>query len=146
MFEFPLTSRCPLLDAIVAGLAPWVHLYVNNPTVTWCLIKADLHEATSGGYAPKLAINFAPAVLVGAVARAVADPLVWTRTDGMPAEQVYGYFITQGEDGDLLWCSLPRTDPFPWGLAGDQITLVPTLEFGPLASDLTEPYTPVCPV
>lgn len=123
----PSAGARDALDAMLAELHPWTHLYVTDVTLGPDTTKDDLTEASWPDYVPMRATGWAPAVTVGGLAVADADPILWVRGDGGDPAQVYGYFVTDTKDGPLVWAERRPQGPVAMIEPTDQVLLLPRL-------------------
>jgi len=96
-------SACLQLDTLLDGLDVWYHLYVNDLIPDRTTSLGDLVEPDWDNYLPQQVKTWTPSLIEDDRATAYADPLEWTRGPGGTADQVYGYFTTNGQTGPLLW-------------------------------------------
>lgn len=100
---FPREGGGVLLDAMIAGLVPWVRLFTNDVDPTEDSERADFVEAVGDGLAPIAAVRWTPSALRAGVWFAVVDPCIFRFTGGGIGPLVRGYYVTAGADGPLLW-------------------------------------------
>lgn len=144
MIRVPLVSRPYLLDLLIGSLSPVAHLLACDIPLDWCATLEEMREPVGGGYAPQATTGWTPAELVTPVGRTTADPLVWMHAGPTRAETVYGYYMTDGVSGPLIWCELSSLGPLPWGSLGDVIAFLPRFDLGPLGIGVNEPELPLC--
>jgi hypothetical protein len=121
------SGSLPLLDSLLDQLGAVYHLYVVDVTPTLTTTLADLKEADWPGYAPIAVPVWTPAVLVGGSAAAYGDPLLWERASIGDSETVYGYYVTAGTRGPLLWAERRELGPIVVAGPGDRVYLTPAL-------------------
>lgn len=94
-----------------------VHLFVNDLTPTWETILSDYQESAVAGYAPQGWDFPSPAVdNLDGTATLVGSVLVWTPSDTLLTEQIYGVFVTDPAAGGALFGGGRFLDaPIQWG-------------------------------
>lgn len=113
-----LQQKIPYLNGLQ------LHLFVNNITPDGTFNVAAFQEPTDGGYHPvSPPLNFQPAYLNGQ-AKGETDglPITWTFTFSTGAFVVYGYFLTDQANGNLVY-SERATTPFSVTGAGQTYTV-----------------------
>jgi hypothetical protein len=125
-------SECYLLDALLEALETWCHLYQNDIAPKDVVDRTSFAELDVTGYAPQAVSSWVLAVFRDGRAVSDADPVQFSRGSGMEARDVYGYFITQGRDGPLLWWQRVPGDPQPMRLPTDKVTVYPQLALRPI--------------
>ena len=105
-------------DAKAAKLSTYeVHLFVNNITPTFATVIGDYVESSVAGYAPQL-WDFPTGAVdnLDGTATLVGSVLIWTPTDTLLTEQIYGIFVTDPADSDELVGGGRFVDaPITWG-------------------------------
>jgi hypothetical protein len=130
----PYTGSLPLLDSLLFQLGAWYHLYVVDVVPDQDTTLADLVEASYPGYAAVQVTTWTPSVLVEGSAAAYADPILWTRSSSGSPQVVYGYYVTAGLGGPLLWAELRELGPITVQSAGDAVYLTPALTLASLVA------------
>lgn len=102
-----------ILDALVAELNVYIHLYTNDPTLSSALTPAAFVEPVYNGYQALPAARWSPSALRGGVAVKVADPPLFEFVGGVAPLPIRGYYATDGPGGVLLWAWRRPGDPFP---------------------------------
>lgn len=115
------------LDELLDGLDTWYHLYAVPAVLGASTTLADLTESAWPGYAPIRVTTWSPALLIDGRAWSSADPALWTRGIGGVGGQVYGYYVTDGQTGSLIWCEARPGGPTPMLTSGDQVLVLPRL-------------------
>lgn len=123
----PAVSAPYLLDVLLDGLTPWCHLYVVPVTLTVGTVIGDLVEATWSGYQPQRALGWTTADWEDDRAVTTADPLLWTYGPQPGPAIVYGYYVTDGRTGALLWAESREQGPIALNIAIDQVEVWPRL-------------------
>lgn len=117
------------LDELLDQLDTWYHLYTVPAVLGPSTTLADLTEAAWPDYAPVRVNTWSPASIVEDRAVSLGDPVLWVRgSGGMPA-QVYGYYVTDGRTGPLVWCEARAQGATPMIAAHDQVLVLPELSF-----------------
>lgn len=138
MIVTPLPSLERLLDVLIGALSPWVHLYVVDITLTPLTVLADLTECTVPGYTPQKTTGWSAATIAGHVAVTYADPLVYTHGAGAGFQDVWGYYVTDGLSGPLLWCERGGAPPYALHVLGEGVLVQPRFTLG----DCNSPQPP----
>lgn len=128
----PYVPSTRLLDNLLDQLGAVYHLYVVFVKPDQDTTLEDLVEASFEGYAPLAVPVWTPAVLVGGSAAAYGDPLLWTRSSSGSPQMVYGYYVTAGVTGPLLWAELRELGPITVQEAGDRVYFTPALTLASL--------------
>jgi len=127
MIVTPYIGAMALLDFLTDELGTWIHLYTNDLTPYAGTVLTDFVEASFPGYAPVQVKTWSVAMLQDGRAVTVSDPRTWTLPSAIPAVEVFGYFVTQGKSGALLWVERRTAGPIIMQNAGDQATVIPRL-------------------
>lgn len=142
MITIPLEARLALLDLLVPELDAWCHLYVNDVTLGWWNTRDDLREPRVPGYAAQPIFGWQSSLLVGPFAQAQADPVLFTRDDPADATTVAGYFITNQQEGPLLWAERSDLAPINFGSASQPILIIPRLQLRQVQGLVPDPDLP----
>ena len=122
----PDVGATACLDALLdEGVTTWYHLYVNDVSLGRATTLGDLTEADWPDYAPQRVTTWTPATVPIDRAVSAADPLLWTRGDGGDPRQVYGYYVTDGQTGPLLWAETRPQGPLPMVAPTDAVLVTP---------------------
>lgn len=99
-----------------------IHLYQNNYTPVAGSTITDFVEATFDGYSPYVLGGWDPPAADG-FGRYYTSPdeVTWTRGPAPPAEQIYGYYVTNVTYDIVWWAERFVGGPFYMGSAGLQI-------------------------
>jgi len=102
-------------------------LFTANVTPDENTVLGDLTEAAGFGYAAKTltGATWAVATVAGTTTASYAQQ-VWTFTGALG--NVYGYFLTNGAETELLWCERFTDAPYDIVNNGDQIKVTPTIQ------------------
>lgn len=100
---FPREGWTALLDSLLAGIVPWVRLYVSDTEPTEDSVRADFVEALYDGYSPIVADRWTPSALRGGIVFSVVDPLIFEYQGEGDGPLIRGYYVTAGRDGPCLW-------------------------------------------
>jgi hypothetical protein len=126
-------AKILLIQDLMAGLAiggTSVGLYKNNVTPDHTTTFADLAECDFDGYVRKVVTGWTVSGTLDSERRAfaVAGQVIWSLT-GAPAvgNQVYGYFIFDTADGDVLWIERFDGAPIPMNANADFVAFRPVL-------------------
>jgi hypothetical protein len=123
-----------LLDALNNQIDPWYHLYVQDIEQTSGVQLTDFAEASWQGYTPLEADTFTPAVWADPFAVAHADQLQWLSPGSEQPLSVHGYFVTDGENGPLLWFEAVPDGPIDVRNVGTPVNIFPAMVLGPCAN------------
>lgn len=126
MLLIPNVAALEFLSRTILWWSPYVHLYVEDVPLDRDIVLDDLVESEAPGYAAQLAIGWDTPVIRARRAYTEAEPLLFSRSDGSPSEQAFGYYVTQGMSGPLLWVERFEPAPFPWSDSTDQIYVTVT--------------------
>lgn len=127
MIVVPNVGAAALLDDMLAEVDTYYHLYTNDETLTSATVLADLTEATWPDYRAMRVTTWSPAIAVEGTAASQADPVLWVRGVGGLAVDVYGYYVTDGQTGPLLWIEARPAGPTPMRAATDTVLVTPQL-------------------
>lgn len=115
------------LDALLEDLDTWFHLYVTRLSLGRGTLLADFTEASWPAYQPLRVTTWSPSQILRGRAWSSADPTQWTRGSGGAPAQVYGYYVTDGRTGPLLWCESRQQGPTPMTAPTDMVVVLPRL-------------------
>lgn len=122
----PITAELYLLAIVLDALTPFVHLYVNDVTPDPCSGVDQFQEADWQGYKPLPAKTWTPPVLRSHRAVSWSDPVQFLRGDIGPQRRVYGYWMTDGLSGPLIWAErAPDTPVLRMDYGGNFTTVYP---------------------
>lgn len=127
MISIPDEAERYDLDTYLGSVEPWYHLFVNDLVPVGATILDDFVEATWPDYAPRKVTSWVPSVTVDGRAVATADPTTWTRGSGGPGASVYGYYVTDGSSGPLIWCERRAAGPIDMTMPTDSVQVLPRL-------------------
>lgn len=127
MIVIPQAGAVPLLDHLLQQLQPWFHLYTNDLVPGDLTVLTDFTEATFPGYAAQRAVGWTDALVVSGIATSYADGLVFSRTMDGISISIYGYFVTSGKTGGLLWAEYRAGGPIVLTHTGDTCDVLPSL-------------------
>jgi hypothetical protein len=113
-----------IVDEFIGSIAPYVHLYMTDTPLTRRTTLADFVELDTPSYAAQRAVAWSPSTIRGSLAVTEADPIRWTRGAGGTPRDVYGYYVTDGVSGSLLWCERASTAPIPMRVLGDRLLVI----------------------
>lgn len=119
------TNTIALL-AGAGGINFSVRLYRNNPTINDSITLAALQEANYDSYLPyNSALWSPPAIDTGGDAYTLSPAIVFTRTSGINANIIYGYYLTAEDPvaGTVLLQVQKFPSALPMVVATDQIPL-----------------------
>lgn len=120
-----------LCDQWTDQLYAQCHLFVNPAILSIDTVLADLTEATYPGYYQQNISGWSPATVQGSGATSWSDPIVFGCAGGMAPEYVYGYYVTRGSPGRLLWAELRPQGPIRMWLDSDLCVVLPSLTLTP---------------
>lgn len=124
MIVIPDSGLLLLVSGLDYQSSAWVHLYRTDTPLTRNTTLADLVELDTPGYLRQRAVSWSPPTIRGDQAVTEADPLRWTRGAGPPARQIYGYYVTFGSSGPLLWAERGIEAPYTWDTLGQRILVI----------------------
>lgn len=127
MIVLPVGAAQYCLDRLIDSVSPFYHLFVNDIQLGPNTTAADFIEASFAGYVPLGTGLWANAYLRQGIVTTLADALTWTCTRLGPLETLYGYWVTDGIDGAMLWCELASPPLIVVHQAGDQVQLTPLI-------------------
>jgi len=127
LIRVPYVAEISLLVRLLGNITGYVHLYRNDVTITTATTLGDLVEMDVPGYSAQPAVGWTGPVIVSGRAVSAADPILFTRSAGLPSRVAYGYYVTDGPSGDLLWVQRGAEAPYPFGNATDTILVIPRL-------------------
>lgn len=130
MIIVPDVGLLELVPDLVRSITAVVHLYVEPVLWSASTTLADLSELTGGGYSPQRERTWSPAEIRGKMAVTTGDPLRWQRAGSGGPFLVYGYYVTDGESGPLLWGEERQAGAIPWERDGDTVIVVPRFALG----------------
>jgi hypothetical protein len=123
----PNVAADVLLDDLIEAIDTYYHLYVNAATLGPDTTLTDLTEAAWPDYRSMRVTTWSPAIALEGTAASQADPVVWVRGVGGLAVDVYGYYVTDGATGPLLWVEARPSGPTPMRAATDTVIVTPQL-------------------
>jgi hypothetical protein len=109
------------------GVALHLHLFVNDYTPTTSDTIANYTEATFTGYALANITAWAAQATAAHVASIQAAAKTFTRTATGTTQNVYGYYVTKGDNTTLCWAERDPNAPIPLTNNGDSYTVTPRL-------------------
>jgi hypothetical protein len=132
MIVLPIPSSIYLLYRLVVEIDTYYHLYITDTTLGIHTTLGDLTEAAWPAYQPVRAHSWSPPLLAAGVVTTWSDPILWTRGTTGPASNVYGYYVTDGRAGPLLWVERAVAAPIRMSLPADTVMVLPQLTFSAL--------------
>jgi microcystin-dependent protein len=124
MIRVPYSCLIRVTDDFIGSVMPWVHLYVTEVTDTPLVDLVDFTECSAPGYSSQKTTGWTSPVIVDGAAVTQADPLVFSRGTGPPSQDVWGYYVTDGKLGPLLWWEPVGSVPMAFRTMGDIISVV----------------------
>lgn len=117
------------LDDLMEGryLNAKIKLYKNDITPDEASELADFTEADFSGYAEQALVLDGTAAIVGGKAQQDFDPAVFAHDGGATPNDLYGYFVVDSSETDLLWAERYAGAPGVINTAGQTYTVVPQL-------------------
>lgn len=115
-----------ILRAQINGGGVTLRLYQNNYTPVDGSVLADFTECDFDGYAAKTLTAFTVPILVGGEAYIAEGPQIWTATGGVTPNDVYGYYVEDPVDGEVIWAARFTGAPIVVDGAGDVVVVTPT--------------------
>lgn len=123
MIVVPNVGAVELLELLLPVWTPWVHLYTTDTPLELDTVIGDFVEANYPGYAAQLATGWTEPEIANRRANTMADPLIFARTNGDPQQECWGYYVTRGITGPLLWAERFADPPWPMRVSTDVITI-----------------------
>jgi hypothetical protein len=127
MISIPASGTAALLNVILDPNFYWYHLYTNEVFPGDVETSGDFTEADFPGYEAQQAKSWTDAATVAGCTYSVADPVLWTCSADTEPALMYGYFVTMGESGPLIWWEPRPTGPVRIASKGDQVEAFPRL-------------------
>lgn len=111
----------------------WIHLYKSDttPSENDDLATYATGEASFTGYANVglVAANWIVGSNSAGYSNATHNVVTFASTaGGQSSNSIYGYYITSGETGQLLWAERFSDGPYPVTNNGDSIKITPYIE------------------
>lgn len=100
-----------------------LHLFQNNIIPARTNVLADFTEATFDGYAPVSISTWAVSVVSGHIAVSTPNNAIFTKSAGPTSNSVYGYYVTNSANTQLLWSERDPAAPFLLSVAGTQYSV-----------------------
>jgi len=127
MIVVPAVAENYLLDELLDRVTPYFHLFTSEMELGEKTVKEDFQEADWPDYKPAKVTTWSPALQVCGRAVSSADKTRWDRgEDGEPRE-VFGYYVTDGKDGPLLWCEQRSEGPIRMEFPSDFLVILPRI-------------------
>ncbi len=127
MIVVPQIAELYILNLLITSVQPWIHLYTNDACLNLTTTPVLFVEATFPGYSPQLAGGWTDAAVLRRCAQTRSDPLVWKCTAETSAQQIWGYWATDGKTGSLLWAERRISAPIIIQHLGDSLECRPQL-------------------
>jgi len=127
MIAVPDVAERASLDAFLAGVVTYYHLYVNDLTPDAATVLGDFEEAAWPDYEAVKVTSWVPAVTVSGRAVSNGDPIIWVRGSGGAGVDVYGYYVTDTAAGPLLWCERRPAGPLPMHMPTEAVEVLPRI-------------------
>jgi hypothetical protein len=136
MLAVPESAQCYLLDRLIDGLDPWYHLFTADVWPDSTTTLAQLPEPQWEGYQPQRVNVWTSAIIRNGRAETTADPVEWVRGATGSPETVFGYFVTDGQGGPLLWAEhVCGRDGIAMESDADLVVVWPLLDMGYLIGE-----------
>lgn len=133
MIVVPVVAGVYSLNRLLDAVTTYVHLYVNDYTPDDTTTLGSFTEASFDSYVVQLEKYWTNAISFYDVPTSWGEPLIWTAASTLALPQtVYGYYVTDGVAGSLLWCERAPT-PAVLASAGAQVMLQPRIQWGSLS-------------
>jgi len=116
-----------LLDVWTDTVGYTYHLYCNELSPSDVINRTSFVEATFPGYKPQPAKGWTNAATVEGCTSSSADPILWSCAADTDPQDVWGYFVTMGLTGPLLFWEPRDTGPVRIAAKGDPVELFPRL-------------------
>ena len=98
-----------------------LRLYTNDPTLGETTVRGDLTDSTEAGYSPiTLTAAGWTTTQVSGITTGVYDEVTFTYTT---SASVYGYFVTDMSQNDILWVERFSGAPFNLPTGGGTIAI-----------------------
>lgn len=118
-------GACRLLDDMLDNVETWFHLFVDDVNPTADLAIGGFTEPGWEGYAALKMAQWTPAIWAKTRAITWGEQLRWISPGTVPVQKVYGYYVTDGQFGPLLWSERDPTGPIDAGSPGTPINIYP---------------------
>lgn len=129
MLVIPDVAKIESLTRLIDAFGAYVHLYRNDIPLDSDTVITDFAESNYPGYVAQATSNWTEPVIVARRAQTSADPLLFTRTGTSVPQDVFGYYVTAGLSGPLLWCERGSAPPYPMRVPTDQVLILPRYSF-----------------
>lgn len=121
-----------MLQNITANTSPVnlvLKLYKNDVTPAEGDTATTYQEATFTGYANTTLTGSSWVIAnAGGISNATYTQQTFTSSAAQATQQIYGYFVTSGPVGTLLWAERFTDGPYPITNLGDAVKVTPYIE------------------
>lgn len=128
--KFNIYGMHDQLSQVVAyynGLPVHLHLYQNNITPDESTTLGTLSEADFDGYASQSVNDFGVPVDFSNHVDSTAGTYTFTKGVGVTTNNVYGYYVTDNTDTELLWAERYAGAPAAILLPGQTFSVTPVI-------------------
>lgn len=133
MIVVPTEAGVYCLNRLLDAVTTYVHLFRNDYTPDDTTTLASFVECSFDSYNVQYERYWTNAIAFYDVPTSWGEPLIWTAASTLNMPQtIYGYWITDGASGSLLWCERAPA-PVTLAGAGAQVILQPRIQLGALS-------------
>jgi hypothetical protein len=100
-----------IIEALNAGYPVYMHLFINDVAPSDGTVIGDLVEASFSGYSAQAITYWAAVSPNPAGGYSSTAPLAQFTNSSGSDQTVYGYYVTAGPAGDLLWLQADPNAP-----------------------------------
>jgi hypothetical protein len=101
-----------LADLISNSLqGAWCKLYRVDIVPTFATVLGDITEANFSGYVKKVLNSWSPQVILGIRAYTENDPVNFTHNGGATANSIFGYYVVDSTESELLFLEKDSLGP-----------------------------------
>lgn len=127
--KVPDVTLIASLDDLMEGryLNAKIKLYKNDITPDETSELADFTEANFSGYAEQTLVPDGTAAIVDGKAQQSFDDAVFSHDGGATPNDIFGYFVVDSTETDLLWAERYASAPATLNGSGQTYTVEPVL-------------------
>lgn len=129
MIQIPNVAAIYTLERLWSVIDPWIHLYRTDTPLSYDTVLADFVEVSIDSYAPVRLQTWTDPEIESRRAVTTRDPVEWVWSSGDAQQEVWGYYVTDGRDGPLLWCGRGEAPPYLVGADRQPVRIVPRYSY-----------------